>query len=436
MQTSYLQTIVQENKKGKHCGVYSCCSANYYVIKAVLKKAKETNTIALIEGTSNQINQFGGYTNMTPEEFSNFVESIANEIEISMKQIILGGDHMGPLPWANLDADSAMKNAQELIKQCVLAGFQKIHLDTSMLLGEEKFLTDEIIAKRGAILAETAEKTYKELKKHNPTALPPVYVVGSEVPIPGGVKDNVSNGITTGINCKTTLNAYKNAFNEIGLQEAFNRIIAIVVHLGVEFKATDLDEYDERLVAELIETMKSNPQIAFEGHSTDFQKKENLYKMVENNTAILKVGPALTFALREALFSLECIEKEIISVDKRSNLRETLDQQMRIKPASWEKYYQDENDDVKKILRSFSYLDRIRYYLPDEKVCHAIKTLMKNLDGNMPLYILSQYMPTQYRKVRSGILENNCETLILDKIGEVIDDYLISVKMQGRVMFK
>ena len=41
MEIGYLQEIIRRNKSEEHCGVYSCCSANYYVIKAVLKKANE-----------------------------------------------------------------------------------------------------------------------------------------------------------------------------------------------------------------------------------------------------------------------------------------------------------------------------------------------------------------------------------------------------------
>ena len=194
----------------------------------------------------------------------------------------------------------------------------------------------------------------------------------------------------------------------------------------MEFKATELDEYQEDNILDLVASMKNNNQIAFEGHSTDFQTKDNLYKMVENNTAILKVGPALTFALREAFFSLENIEKELVTPEKRSNLRVVIENVMKNHPESWEKYYH-ETDEENKLLRSFSYLDRVRYYLPTAEVQDALKVLLTNLEGKIPLYVLSQYFSNQYKKIRMGKLNNSCEDLILDKIGETIDDYLYAI---------
>lgn len=425
MVINYLQDIVRRNKNGEHCGVYSCCSANYYVIKAVLKKAKETGTIALIEATSNQVNQDGGYTGMTPYDFKEFVLKIASEVGLDKKQIVLGGDHMGPLPWSKENEFFAMEKAKELVRQCILAGYQKIHLDTSMLLGNETKLTKETIAMRGAILAKEAEKAFSEYQLDNLEAQLPVYVVGSEVPVPGGVRDSVHSDITTGEDCISTLDAYKKCFYENGLESVYERIIAIVVHLGVEFKETEIDEFDEKNVKSLVAAMKDNKQIAFEGHSTDYQTRTNLSKMVDNNVAVLKVGPALTFALREALFALDCIEREMIAEDSRSNIRMVIEERMLHNPCNWNKYYYGSENELK-LLRSFSYLDRIRYYLPQQQVQDAIQVLFRNL-REIPIYLISQYMPRQYEKIREGILENNCEALILDKIGDVIEKYLMSI---------
>ena len=172
--------------------------------------------------------------------------------------------------------------------------------------------------------------------------------------------------------------------------------------------------------------MKDNKQIAFEGHSTDYQTKTNLSKMVDNNVAILKVGPALTFALREALYALDCIEKELIKEEKRSNIRLVIENAMLEAPGNWEKHYCGSQEQIK-LLRSFSYLDRVRYYLPDKTVQKALKILFSNL-ARIPDYILTQYMSNQYQKVREGYIKNNCEELILDKIGERIDDYFFAIK--------
>ena len=56
-------------------------------------------------------------------------------------------------------------------------------------------------------------------------------------------------------------------------------------------------------------------RLIFEAHSTDYQTPAALAALVRDHFAILKVGPALTFALREALWALDCIEREWIDSD-------------------------------------------------------------------------------------------------------------------------
>ena len=94
-------------------GVPSYCTANEIVIEALFEQAAKLNTEILIEGTANQINQFGGYTGMTPEDFKNYVFEIADRVNFNKNKIILGADHFGPLVWANLNEDEAMKNSLE-----------------------------------------------------------------------------------------------------------------------------------------------------------------------------------------------------------------------------------------------------------------------------------------------------------------------------------
>lgn len=105
---------------------------------------------------------------MKPEDFKKFVFDIAKEENFPVENIILGGDHLGPLTWASLNEEEAMKEASRLIELYVLAGYTKIHIDTSMRLNDDdvnEALSTEVIAKRGALLAEVAEKAYQELLK-------------------------------------------------------------------------------------------------------------------------------------------------------------------------------------------------------------------------------------------------------------------------------
>jgi len=429
--------IREKRKKGVSAGVYSACSANKYVIEAVLEKARATNTCALIEATANQVNQFGGYTGMRPADFAGFLYGIADSNGIDRDLIVPGGDHLGPLTWQNEASGPAMEKACELIREYVLAGFTKIHIDTSMKLADDDKntkLSDEIIARRAVQLAGVAESAFEELRKIKADAVPPVYVIGSEVPIPGGAQggdDEIS--VTSPHEFEQTYETFKREFHGAGLQDAFERIIGVVVQPGVEYSDSEVSEYDRHAASGLCTSLKKYPDIVFEGHSTDYQTKEALKQMVEDGVAILKVGPALTYALRQALFALNDIENELMDCkfsDRAvlSCFRNVLEEAMLANPQHWEKYYMADNNSDMSIKLKYSYSDRCRYYLPVGEVDKAIDKLVRNIDSlDIPLSVLEQYMPLQYAHVREGRLQPCARSLIKDRISDYIDDYIYAV---------
>ena len=79
--------------------------------------------------------------------------------------------------------------------------------------------------------------------------------------------------------------------------------------------------------------LERHPQLCFEAHSTDYQTKEHLRQLVEDGFLILKVGPALTFALREALLALDRIDAELYP-DAPSGYRAALEKTMAENPGS------------------------------------------------------------------------------------------------------
>lgn len=428
-----LFNIIEKRRLGIHSGIPSFCCSNKIVIEAILEQSRRFDDLVLIEATSNQVNQDGGYTGMTPMDFKNYTYQIADKIGFDKKKIILGGDHMGPLPWADLPAKEAMENAKKLVKLCVFAGYKKIHLDTSMRLGdddENEKLSYDVIAERGVILFKECEKAYKEMLKINPDEIKPVFVIGSEVPIPGGVgaKDE-GLSITDVEDFENTIIAYKKKFQEYGLEKSWSDIIAIVVQPGVEFGVNDIHLYDRVKAQHLCNILKQYPDIVFEGHSTDYQPPSQLKEMVKDGIAIIKVGPALSFALREGLFALAHIEKYLISDEElQSHFMEILDDEMIKNDKHWKKYYFGNPNDIM-IARKFSFSDRCRYYFINQRVEKSIQRLFKNIDSvQIPMGLLHQYMPLQYNKVRDGILKPQGKELVKDAVISVIDDYNYAVK--------
>ena len=350
---------------------------------------------------------------MTPADLKKFVLEIADRNGFDRNRIFLGGDHLGPLTFAYKDEAEAMADSEELIRHYVAAGFTKIHIDTSMKVNsdpEDVRLSDEIIAGRGAHLAKVAEETYKELLERDPEAIPPVYVIGSEVPIPGGAVGAEDNGVqvTKVEDFKNTVAAFEKAFAKEGLdKDVWERVIGVVVQPGVEEKDSGCTEYDREKAKDLMAAIKDFPTLVFEGHSTDYQTKIKLRELVEDGVGILKVGPGLTFAMREAMFALENIEKELIygTDTEPSKFAEVLDAEMLKNDKNWKKHYQGTELEIR-LKRKYSFSDRCRYYMPTPAVEAAADRLLTNLRTlGIPLNLLSQFMPIQYTKVREGYLK-------------------------------
>ena len=425
-----IQKIISTYKAGNHTGIFSNCSANEYVLRAVMRRCKKHDIPALIEATANQVNQDGGYTGLTPDDFFKWCLEIAGKEDFDPAKLILGGDHLGPLTWTKLNETDAMSKATKLISEYVAAGFTKIHIDTSMRLASDdpdKQLSDKIIAERGACLCAAAEEAFKQRQKEVPGAVSPIYVIGSEVPIPGGAQEHEELGVTSKENCLATIVAFKTAFESKGLADAWERVVAVVVQPGVEFSEDEVFVYDSDKAKELCSAIK-NSRFVFEGHSTDYQPRPAMKALVKDGIIILKVGPALTFALREALFALENIEKIALrdSGMTLSNFSEVLEEVMLKSPGQWNKHYHGDEHKLW-VNRAYGFSDRARYYLPEPAVKEAIDRLVSNLNKPVALPLLSQFMPKQYARVRDGTLDNNVDELIMDRIGDCIDDYIYAI---------
>ena len=412
--------IVANNRKVGAKGIYSVCSANAAVLEASFRQAREDESILLIESTSNQVDQEGGYTGMKPADFAGYVNSIANRVDFPKEMILLGGDHLGPNKWQVLPAEEAMDHAKVLVEEYVKAGFQKIHLDTSMFCADDpgdrkKPLSDEIVASRAAMLCRAAEDAWKDFCPGDPQ---PVYVIGTEVPPPGGAQEEEDIIIPTKPeDAVRTIEVTRQSFYDAGLSNAWDRVVAVVVQPGVEYGDDRVFKYNRALAGELSGKITEYDKLVYEAHSTDYQTEAGLKSLVEDHFCILKVGPWLTFAYREALFALESMEIELMGGDDGlSHLRDTMDMVMLQDPKHWKKYYSGtENQQLFK--RKYSFSDRSRYYWPDESIDTAKNRLIDNLRKNkIPLSLLSQFMPYQFYEILDGRLANEPMELVLNYI--------------------
>lgn len=427
--THRLADILQENRRGRAVGVFSICSANRFVLEAAMQRAQRDGSLLLIESTSNQVNQFGGYTGQTPAEFVSFVQNIAANIGFPAEKIVLGGDHLGPQVWRREGAPSAMQKAAELVRTCVMAGYTKIHLDASMHLAGDPgdptaALAEEMVSERAADLCKAAEEAYSELPQNSPA---PLYVIGTDVPIPGGEQaDTHAPEPTCPEDVARTIQLTKRAFAARGLESAWERVIAVVVQPGVEFGDAEVFNYAPEKARDLSQLVGAEWQGVYEAHSTDYQAPAALRQMVRDHFAILKVGPWLTFAFREAVFALAAIEEEWLGYRKDvavSRVREALDDAMLANPEHWKNYYRGD-DAALRFARKYSLSDRSRYYWTQPSVAEALRHLIENLTLHpAPISMISQFLPVQAAALRAGRITNDPGALIHSKILEVIDYY-------------
>jgi D-tagatose-1,6-bisphosphate aldolase subunit GatZ/KbaZ len=412
---------------GRRNGRVAICSIRREVLAAAIESARSCNDHLLVEATANQINQFGGYSGMTPAAFAAYMGQLAASMGFPRSRVLLGADHLGPYVWRNEPAERAMNKALELVRQCVYAGFVKIHLDTGFgcIDDPQPELPPETAAERAVALCRAAETAAEHIPGNDSR---PYYVIGIEVPPPGGALEASGSPDVTSIEkLQDILQLYEARFRAARLDSAWNRVMAVVVQPGIEFGdqlvahyrsqcARALSLFHDRLPAHMI----------YEVHSTDYQTPENLARMVADHFILLKVGPCLTNSFREAVFELARIESERLgrrrSV-KLSSIREVLETVMLENPSDWQSHYRGSEERLR-FLRSHSKRDRIRYYWSHPAVAGALQLLMANLK--------SHWSPAWIEADRSGASSplpsdqppNDPAALIRQRIQSTLDPYL------------
>lgn len=371
--TDILRDIIARNRAGEAAAIPSVCTAHPQVITASLMLAERLDRAVVIEATSNQVNQEGGYTGMKPADFIRFVNALADEAKVSRDRILFGGDHLGPQAWRKGEAAIAMAKARVMVADYVKAGFTKIHLDCSEgCKGEAAQLPDEVTAARAADLAAACERAA-------PT--PPLYVVGTEVPPPGGARAGEDGHITPTRPeaAKATLDAHEAAFGEAGLADVLPRVVGLVVQPGVEFSPMSVHRLPMARDPGLKQAVASWPGLCLEAHSTDYQHTEVFPRLAELGFAFQKVGPALTFAWRQAVYALDSLARMAGWLDGET-LPDTMERLMLADPGSWTGHYRGDDADIR-VERHFGLADRIRYYWPLPQAQAAVARTFAAFEG-------------------------------------------------------
>ncbi|MDP2083259.1 MAG: class II D-tagatose-bisphosphate aldolase, non-catalytic subunit [Pseudotabrizicola sp.] len=388
--SGYLDQLVAWRVSGMPRGITSVCSAHPVVLRAALRHGAATSSMVLIEATCNQVNHLGGYTGMRPADFVALVERIAGDESCPMDRVILGGDHLGPNPWRDQSAETALVEAEKMVAAYVAAGFRKIHLDASMgCAGEPLALDDAATAARAVRLAAVAERIARDQGGDLPR-----YVIGTEVPPPGGADHALRDVPPTDPDAaRKTIAVHRDCFNAAGLGDAFDRVIGIVVQPGVEFGNHNVVRYLRDKAQPLVRVLDGEDGLVFEAHSTDYQGTAPLSELVQDGFAILKVGPELTFVLREALYALDLIASDLVPGYGDRPLKTEMERIMLADPGQWDRHYAGDSAE-QALLRHYSLSDRIRYYWVNDAARGAVERLIAALQGrSVPLPLFWQHWP-------------------------------------------
>lgn len=379
-----LRQIVERNRAGEAVAIPSVCSAHPDVLRASMARAAVLGRPLVVEATSNQVNQDGGYTGQTPDAFIAMALELAKTAGLDRDSLVFGGDHLGPQAWRAQDAETAMAKAHVMVADYVAAGFSKIHLDCSEgCRGENPTLADAITARRSAALARTCLQASPD-----PDRL--LFVVGTEVPPPGGARVDEGGDIpaTKGDDAVRTLAAHKAAFEAAGIGAAFAQVAGLVVQPGVEFSPMAVHAYPMDRKLPFRTAMADWPGVCLEAHSTDYQKPAVYPHLAAEGFAFQKVGPALTFAWRQAVYALDVLRS--LLGHPGPTLKDSMEALMTTSPDHWHGHYSGTAEALH-IARHFGLADRIRYYWPQEDAHRALQQLKAWLgDRTLPEPMLRQ----------------------------------------------
>jgi D-tagatose-1,6-bisphosphate aldolase subunit GatZ/KbaZ len=413
-----LRDIIARNKAGECIAIPSVCSAHPEVISASLQLASRLNRPLVIEATSNQVNQFGGYTGMDAKAFVACIDDLKSKNGISPNLIELGGDHLGPQVWKSETAEMAMAKARELVSDYVRAGINKIHLDCSEgCAGEPLLIDNETAAERAASLAVScldAASAPEEL----------LFVIGTEVPPPGGARldDNGHVIPTSPVSAAKTLIAHRNAFANKGIADLWPQVSGLVVQPGVEFGPDQIFNLPADVEPGLRDVISDYPGICLEAHSTDYQPPETFLNLAKMGFAFQKVGPALTFALRRALYALDEIVQKL--TPSSVTLPMVMEAAMRENPKHWRSYYSEDE----KFKWHFSYADRIRYYWPLPIVQEAVENLISTFDElKVSEQILAESFSLSVLDRSEGLAPSRGSAIVRSEVQSALLPYFLQV---------
>jgi len=275
--------------------IFAACPNSVSVVKAAFRAAKRNNAPIYFAATLNQIDCDGGYTGLTPAQFTRMAELEAAAVNYTGTTII-AIDHGGP--WLKdkqsrerWSVEKAMEGVKHSFEAAVLAGYDLIHVDPTVDIFVPK---GEVIDIR-VVVRRTVELIAHIEKFRRGKNLPAIsYEVGTEE-VHGGLADQAT--------FNTFLRELKAGLKSAGLEEVWPCFI--VGKVGTDLHTT---LFDPEVAREL--TAKVRPYgSCIKGHYTDGVSNPEAYPASGMGAA--NVGPEFTMSEYDALAELEQCERKL-----------------------------------------------------------------------------------------------------------------------------
>ena len=412
-----LTTLAASRREGTAKGMPSVCSAHPLVVKAAAREAADAGAPLLIEATCNQVNQFGGYTGMQPADFVSGTMDIARRENLPAGRLIFGGDHLGPNPWRDEPAESAMRKAEDMVDAYARAGFRKLHLDASMGCGSEaEPLGDATIAERGKTGCPGRTHGRRARRRH-------AGLCDRHRSSPAGRRASCHFGDRAH---EPRRGAQHSGGPPRGFPPPRTRRSAVPRHRHRRATGRRIRQrenvilYDRARAARLPALLAEEPNLVYEAHSTDYQGPRPLRALVEDGFAILKVGPELTYRLREALYGLDLIASDLFPDYGPRALYAAMEQAMLADESHWRSHYRG-TPAHQRLGRHYSFSDRIRYYWGQPGPTAAVERLVATLTGRtVPITLFRQHLPT-FETFAGKPLEPS--ELVISAVRRGLEDY-------------
>ena len=331
-----LKTLVRKMIYWRESGKYrvtllSVSPNSPAVLEAAVRCAALHNTPMFLSASLNAVDCDGGYTTWSPADFVYQMYTFAHKYEWR-GPLYPGLSHCGP--WLkdshisnNLTYEQAMQEVKLSLAACVQAGYQLIHIDTTMdrRLPPSQMMQVERMAPRTIELIQYAEEV-----RNRCTLSPVAYAAASE---------EVQSGLANFNKFQIFVSSLRSSMSGLKLMDAWPAFFVATVGTG-PFSAG----FSQAAANQAYTGTASTGALAM-GHYTDWVDDPSLYP--RTGVGCANLGSELTTEEVHALSDLCQNEAEILAGNTQiapSNFLETLEQAV-IASQCWKKWLKSEEKD-------------------------------------------------------------------------------------------